>query len=163
LNCIVFGRNSRHIFPVDIERTQTVGHLRKAIKEEKKHAFSGVDADSLQLWKVDLPVDDTIEHNLNNLTLDQTKSLSPVKKLQKVFSEIPEDESLHVVIRAPPAVSSEPLHLNCIVLGDDPSHIFPINIAQTRTVGDLKDMIKDKKKRYFDHVDADSLKLWKVS
>lgn len=60
-------------------------------------------------------------------------------------------------------MSSEPLHLNCIVLGDDPSHIFPINIAQTRTVGDLKDMIKDKKKRYFDHVDADSLKLWKVS
>jgi hypothetical protein len=59
--------------------------------------------DNLIFWKVDLPVDETIEHNLNNLTLDTKKSLSPVTKLQKVFSKIPEDEHLHIVIEGPPA------------------------------------------------------------
>jgi len=53
--------------------------------------------------------------------------------------------------------------LNCLVLGDDPNHIFPVNIAQTQTVGDLKKVIKDEKKPQFDHIPADGLKLWNVS
>ncbi|KAG2337141.1 hypothetical protein BDR05DRAFT_1048371 [Suillus weaverae] len=46
--------------------------------------------------------------------------------------------------------------LKCMVLGDDPSDIFPvnINIAQTQTVGDLKKVIKDETKPQFDHVAA---------
>jgi hypothetical protein len=62
-------------------------------------------------------------------------------------------------------LSSGPLHLklNCIVLGDDPSHAFEIKIAPTESVSALREVIKDKKKPHFDHVPADSLKLWKVS
>ncbi|KAG1851654.1 hypothetical protein F4604DRAFT_1592275 [Suillus subluteus] len=164
LNCIVLGNDPNCIFPVDIAQTQTVGDLRKVIKDEKKRQFDHVDADSLKLWKVDLPVDETIEHKLSNLTFDTKKSLLPVAKLSKFFSEQPNEEYLHIVIQGPPALSSGPLHLklNCIVLGNDPNCIFPVDIAQTQTVGDLRKVIKDEKKRQFDHVDADSLKLWKV-
>ena len=55
------------------------------------------------------------------------------------------------------------LDLNCLVLGHDASHIFPIEIAERKTVGALKDAIKDKKRPAFDHVPADTLILWQVS
>jgi hypothetical protein len=50
-----------------------------------------------------------------------------------------------------------------LVLGDDTGRIFPIEIAERKTVGALKDVIKDKKEHAFQHVDADALLLWKVS
>ena len=55
------------------------------------------------------------------------------------------------------------LQLNCLVFGDDITQVFPIKIANTESVGTLKDAIKDKKKPVLDHVTADSLALWKVS
>jgi hypothetical protein len=39
-------------FPVDIGKSMTVGHLKKAIKKEKEHTFAGVEPDTLELWKV---------------------------------------------------------------------------------------------------------------
>ena len=53
--------------------------------------------------------------------------------------------------------------LNCLVLGDDTSHIFPIKIAKSNTVGDLREVTKEKKSHTFQHVDTDTLVLWKVS
>ncbi|KAG2362872.1 hypothetical protein BDR07DRAFT_1283563 [Suillus spraguei] len=53
--------------------------------------------------------------------------------------------------------------INCIVLGENPKDIFPVNIAHTETVGDLKDLIKDKTNQQFKLVDAKSLKLWQAS
>jgi hypothetical protein len=55
------------------------------------------------------------------------------------------------------------LALNCLVLGDDPSHLFPVEIANTKTVGALKEEIWKKKENAFKGVDADTLVLWKVS
>jgi hypothetical protein len=54
------------------------------------------------------------------------------------------------------------LELNCLVLGADISSIFPVKIANTESVGTFKELIKDKKRPAFDHVPADTLKLWKV-
>ena len=54
------------------------------------------------------------------------------------------------------------LQLNCWVFGDDDSQVFPIKIENTESVGILKDAIKDKKIA-LQHLDADSLTLWKVS
>jgi hypothetical protein len=51
-----------------------------------------------------------------------------------------------------------------LVLGDnDRSRVFPVEIANNKTIGALKDAIKEKKKPAFDHVPADTLDLWKVS
>jgi len=55
------------------------------------------------------------------------------------------------------------LELNCLVLGADISSIFPVKIANTESVGTFKELIKDKKRPAFDHVPADTLKLFKVS
>ncbi|KAF8326121.1 uncharacterized protein EI90DRAFT_2820492, partial [Cantharellus anzutake] len=53
--------------------------------------------------------------------------------------------------------------LNCWVLGDDASRVFPVEISNAKPVGALKEAIKDKKKVTLQHVDADALTLWNVS
>jgi hypothetical protein len=44
-----------------------------------------------------------IEHNLNNLTLDPTKSLSPVDEMVEIFPDAPPRKYLHIIIQCPPA------------------------------------------------------------
>ncbi|KAI0255340.1 hypothetical protein BJV78DRAFT_1350597 [Lactifluus subvellereus] len=53
--------------------------------------------------------------------------------------------------------------LHCWVHGGDPSVTFSVKVASTRTVEDLKAVIKEKRPLTFQHVDADTLLLWKVS
>ncbi|KAH9146903.1 hypothetical protein AeRB84_009302, partial [Aphanomyces euteiches] len=48
LFCVVVGEGRP--FPVDIAATETVGDLKKKIKEEKEYKFP---ADELQLYRVD--------------------------------------------------------------------------------------------------------------
>ena len=55
------------------------------------------------------------------------------------------------------------LELNCLVLGDDSSHIFTIEIQGTKNISALRKAIKEEKKPIFDHVPADTLKLFKDS
>ncbi|KAG1860902.1 hypothetical protein F4604DRAFT_1957637 [Suillus subluteus] len=99
LNCIVLGDDPRRVFEIKIAPTASVSALQKVIKDAKKQRLRHVAADCLDLWQVDLPYNETIKHSLSTLKLDTEKSLSPVTKLQKVFSKIPEDEHLHIVIQ----------------------------------------------------------------
>jgi len=55
------------------------------------------------------------------------------------------------------------LELNCLVLGEDSSHIFAVEIDVRKKVSALKELLKDKKKHTFKDVDADALKIFKVS
>jgi hypothetical protein len=55
------------------------------------------------------------------------------------------------------------LKLNCLVLGQDRSRVFQVTLNRTKSIADLKEGIKKKKKAVFDHVAADTLVLWKVS
>jgi Crinkler effector protein N-terminal domain len=55
------------------------------------------------------------------------------------------------------------LELNCLVLGEDSSHIFTVKISDKETVSIFKDRIWKKKWKTFDRVEPDSLVLWKVS
>jgi hypothetical protein len=55
------------------------------------------------------------------------------------------------------------LALNCLVLGDDPKHVFTVEIASTKTVSILKEEIWRKKQNTFKGVDADTLVIWEVS
>jgi hypothetical protein len=48
----VLGESINHAFPIKIVEAESVGALKVAIKEQKKHSFEHVDADALNLWKV---------------------------------------------------------------------------------------------------------------
>ena len=55
------------------------------------------------------------------------------------------------------------LLLNCWVLGEDSTRIFPVEIHPNKNVGGLKKAIKEEKKPAFDNITADSLEVWNVS
>jgi hypothetical protein len=52
INCWVLSDDLDCVFPVKIAPDESVGALKKAIKEEKKPAFDHIPADRLGLWKV---------------------------------------------------------------------------------------------------------------
>jgi len=103
LNCFVHDDDPRHVFPVKIARTESVGTLKKAIKEEKKVTLEHVDADSLRLWKVSIAVNSGFKEDLRKVELRDDDALSPVDRLSKVFLGQPEDGDLHIIVRSPPA------------------------------------------------------------
>ena len=56
----------------------------------------------------------------------------------------------------------EQITLFCLVLGDDPEEeLFPVDIITNKTIGALKDSIKEKKPDTLSG-EADKLKLWQV-
>jgi hypothetical protein len=57
---------------------------------------------------------------------------------------------------------STAIRLFCWVQGDEAKQRFPISVASTETVGELRKAIKKEKENTFREVDADTLKLWKV-
>jgi hypothetical protein len=52
INCWVLGDNPQRVFSLKIAKLEMVDALKKVIKNEKKHAFDGIDADLLNLWKM---------------------------------------------------------------------------------------------------------------
>ncbi|KAH7055029.1 hypothetical protein BKA57DRAFT_452799, partial [Linnemannia elongata] len=55
------------------------------------------------------------------------------------------------------------ISLFCLVDGEATSNAFPAEIESTKTIGDLKKLIKTEKAPRFDDVAADELTLWRVS
>jgi hypothetical protein len=103
LNCLVLGDdNPSHIFPVKIEKTALVGTLKEVIKDKKKPAFEHVDADTLVLWRVSIPVGGSFKQNLSKLDFVDEQSLSAVDELSEVFAESPVAKHVHVIVRSFP-------------------------------------------------------------
>ena len=124
INCLAHGEPRSHIFPVEIASTKTVGALKDAIKEKKQPAFDHVPANTLVLWKVSFPVDESLDGNLTNF-LDE-ESLSPVHGLSKVFSDMPKEEYLHIVVKGPSIEAIEPGEANdkLVAMVNSVYHIF---------------------------------------
>jgi hypothetical protein len=105
LNCPLLGGDGR-AFSVKMPKSGIVDGLKDAIKKKMEHACEGVDAVRLDLWKVsdsNLPDDRNLKDKISELKLDDKQPLSPMAKLSTVFSDKPEDEHLHIVVRVPPA------------------------------------------------------------
>ncbi|KAG1804345.1 hypothetical protein EV424DRAFT_1544678 [Suillus variegatus] len=72
-----------------IAQTQNVGDLKEVIKDKNKHQFDGFDAKALELWKVDLPVDKTIEAQSQQSYTGPNEIPITCEEIAKIFSEIP--------------------------------------------------------------------------
>ena len=104
LLCLVKGNTTANVFPVDIEKDQLVGHLKKVIKAEKQNDFAGIDADKLRLWKKEIPDDQ--DDLLSNLTLNDGDELLATKKISKYFPDSPPEEYIHVLVSPPEATTT---------------------------------------------------------
>ena len=63
---------------------------------------------------------------------------------------------------SPPSAIDRLLALNCLLLGEEPSHTIAVEIQATKTVATLKEEIWKKKPITLKHLEADNLILWKV-
>ena len=117
---LVHGEPVENAFPVDIDKSKTVGVLKKLIKKEKAPDFDSVVADKLILWFVSIPVDDTTM--LEELVLENNKKkgvqkLLPLRKISKVFPGKPADEHIHIIVERPPCMLHMfPLSFFCFVI-----------------------------------------------
>ena len=125
-------------------------------------------------WQVNVPVDDNLPEAVGDLSLDSVKPLWSVKRLSVLFEgALLADDHVQIVIRRPPngvyrllpyrflryselsttVLSPQPpqppqlITLNCWVFADDPDRVFPVDIDPGKSVGALKDAIKEKKKK----------------
>src|SRR3954464_14661172 len=104
LLCLVKGNTLANAFPVDINKDQLVGHLKKVIKAEKQNDFAGIDADKLKLWNVKIP--DDRDDLLSNLTLNDGDELLATKKISKYFPNSPPEEHIHVIVEPPESTTT---------------------------------------------------------
>ncbi|KAI9239538.1 MAG: hypothetical protein BYD32DRAFT_478323 [Podila humilis] len=77
-------------FPVEIEPSKTVGHLKDLIKAKKTNNFHDVDADDLTLWRVSIPVVPANKHTpivLNGF--ESSTELDPTDDVSDIFVEQP--------------------------------------------------------------------------
>ncbi|KAI9461315.1 hypothetical protein BJY52DRAFT_1117175 [Lactarius psammicola] len=58
--------------------------------------------------------------------------------------------------------TSTTLVLNCLLLGQGRDKIFPVEISGNKSVGSLRKVIKDERKRTLQFFEASDLKLWNV-
>ena len=113
LNCWVLGEDFTRIFHVEIDCRKDVGGLREAIKEKMKPAFDHITANSLEVWNVSIPIDENtnLQAEVNRLRLLDKKPLWPLKGLHRIFKDLDQD-SLHVVVKAPPSSERRCLFLS---------------------------------------------------
>ena len=104
----MFGDDTGQIFPVKIASTETVGALKLFIKDQQKHTFKHVDANTLNIFKVSFPVDNDLVATLQHFQPEHVpengvhRLSNPVEQLEVVFDG-PINKHLHVIILPPPS------------------------------------------------------------
>ncbi|PKB99364.1 kinase-like protein [Rhizophagus irregularis] len=98
LLCLIKGNKTANAFPVDINKDQLVGHLKKVIRKEID-VPENVKAKDLKLWNVKIPDDQ--DDLLSNPTLNDEDELLATKKILKYFPDSPPKEHIHVIIKLP--------------------------------------------------------------
>ncbi|KAF9345759.1 hypothetical protein BGX34_004507 [Mortierella sp. NVP85] len=104
LLCLIDGTDTP--FPVDIEPTKTVGHLKQVIKTGKSPKLDRVAADELTLWNVSFPVVPKKDRKAISLCDVLVKELfDEVTDLSEVFTGEPPKKTIHVIVQLPTSVS----------------------------------------------------------
>ena len=100
LYCLIHGEVQEKMFVVEVEKTMSVSILKDLIKEKKATRLKDIDASDLNLWMVDLLLDELgakpVHVNLNT----NSKLSPPRKKLSSFFNGTVDDERLHIIVKA---------------------------------------------------------------
>ncbi|KAF9408640.1 hypothetical protein BGZ76_005819, partial [Entomortierella beljakovae] len=107
LFCILDGDSSA--FPVKLAIDDTIGELKKAIKEEKKPRLDDIASDELVLFQVSIPIGDEeddeddkpvflIDHRSNAKKIGAKKAAT---EISEVFGTSPPKKTIHAIIQRP--------------------------------------------------------------
>ncbi|KAG9064953.1 hypothetical protein KI688_003215 [Linnemannia hyalina] len=104
LFCLVESAYTFSAFPVEIESTKTVGHLKKLIIAELPASFQQSNANDLRLWQVSIPDgDDNYNHTISLFSSELPKMLElrATIKLSRVFGAKPQENMIHIMVQGP--------------------------------------------------------------
>ena len=107
-----------------------MGALKKCIKEENKPAFDHVPAKALDCWKVSISDIHNLPENISDVQGVKEGPLSPMKRLMSVFSDVPKDEHIHIIVK-PPTIGKCPLYMFLAIAVDDIT-LIPHDICHPR-------------------------------
>ena len=88
-----------HPFSVDIKRSKTVDHLKKAILRKNPNDLKSIDAARLVLYKVQIPDGEDLERLAPQAA--RQKLGVPSRKLSKVFTTNPTEEVVSILVEVP--------------------------------------------------------------
>ncbi|KAI9450412.1 hypothetical protein F5148DRAFT_1290817 [Russula earlei] len=98
-------------FPVNIERTRTVGHLKEAILQRKPNALKDFDADQLVLYKVEVIYVDA--KTLKATVEEAVKGLDPLENpllsLSHIFETPVPSGTISIIVQLPSIPPTRPL------------------------------------------------------
>src|SRR5688500_10442317 len=94
--CLVQGDAIKNSFPIDTSGCETIGHLKKAIKDAKQNAFCGIDANQLTLWRVDII---QIKENQEMIIKEhEGEELHSFKSVGDYFQKEPTSTNIRIII-----------------------------------------------------------------
>ncbi|KAH9979886.1 hypothetical protein BGW80DRAFT_1441969 [Lactifluus volemus] len=110
ISCWILGDEPERRFSVHISPEATVDGLKDVIKEKKRVAFDGIDANTLDLYSISVARDD-LQMELKNINLKsfKNKRLWWADKLSQVFPDPPTDGHLHIIVIHPLDTVHHPL------------------------------------------------------
>ncbi|TFK18037.1 hypothetical protein FA15DRAFT_731608 [Coprinopsis marcescibilis] len=159
LNCLVSGDGPGKIFTIDIAPNETVFALKASIKAELPR-YTGTAAKDIQLFKVSLPLDE-VPKAREPLAVEGSEELGlPLAKISTVFKDpLLDDRPCHRG-EANRLESANTVSLNCLMFGDTFEKMLTIEIAPSKNVNVLKDLIKQKR-NCLAHIDVTDMQLFK--
>jgi hypothetical protein len=119
--CVVHGESSERVFHVSIDKTLSISHLKKAIREEKPNDFADVDANKLMLWKVNIS-DEDYDDLCGDLP-NGSEKLRPTWKIKDYFDEPLLERHIHIIIETPLSSSGNALLITTHFLSMTITHI----------------------------------------
>ncbi|KAF9984705.1 hypothetical protein BGZ65_012828 [Modicella reniformis] len=100
LFCLAEGETTS--FPVEVDPTKTVDHLKELIKTKKSPEFDDFAADKLTLWRVSLPVVPKKDRKAISLAdVLMKEELDETDDISDVFEEKPPKKTIHIIVQRP--------------------------------------------------------------
>ncbi|KAF9922559.1 hypothetical protein BGZ67_010386 [Mortierella alpina] len=146
LFCLVDGENLSRAFSVKIQPDDTVDDLKEIIKTKKTHDFSDIDANSLTLWRVSVPIVAAESHKIISLDSVESKDeLLPSDEVSEVYGDAPSKRTVHVLVKR--SSLSQP-GIGIVVKPEKKVAFSWCGIVDTATLDDLKKIIFDLYPQY---------------
>ncbi|KAM6497143.1 hypothetical protein JOM56_007616 [Amanita muscaria] len=98
--CWVLGDTHKRVFSVFIKRSAPIEDLKIAIQGQKP-SFKDIPADSIDLYKFQLPLEDFNEDYAQSINLEDGQQLKSFKRISFYWKADPEEEALSVILPRP--------------------------------------------------------------
>jgi hypothetical protein len=113
--CLVQGHSAEQAFPVHISKSSFVGDLKDSIKERMSPEFDNLTANSLELWKVNIPSEETA---IQQFVLEENRvsvqKLNSTIEIEEYFPA-PARRHIHIMVKPPTCKCHFPLPLTQLI------------------------------------------------